>query len=149
MKIILLEKIHKLGDLGDMVDVKPGYGRNYLIPQGRAVSATKDNITKFEAMRAELEKAAAEKLSAAEVRAEKIKDLSITIVAKAVDEGKLFGSVGVREVVEAVGAKGIEIEKKEVILPEGPIHEIGEYEIHVRLHSDIEEPIKLVIEAEK
>jgi large subunit ribosomal protein L9 len=149
MKIILLEKIHNLGNLGDTVDVKPGYGRNYLIPQGKAVPANEENIAKFEARRAELEKAAAEQVAAAKKRAEPLKDLAITIACRALEEGKLFGSVGIREIVEVLEGKGIKVEKKEVILPEGPFHEVGEYEIVIRLHGDVEEKIKVKVEVEK
>lgn len=147
MKVILLEKIHKLGNLGDMVEVKPGYGRNFLIPQGRAVSATKENIAKFEARRAELEKAAVEKLSAAKQRAEKFKGIELTIVRKAIEEGKLFGSIGVRDIVDALVEKGMTVEKREVILPEN-IHEVGEYEIGLLLHSDVKVKIPVKVEAE-
>ncbi|MGD9108634.1 MAG: 50S ribosomal protein L9 [Gammaproteobacteria bacterium] len=147
MKIILLEKVHKLGNLGDTVEVKSGYGRNFLIPQGRAVPATKENIAKFEARRAELEKAAAEKLSEAQQRAEKFKGLALILVRKAIEEGRLFGSVGVRDIVEAIAEKGMTVEKREVILPES-IHEVGEYEIELLLHSDVRVKIPVKVEAE-
>ncbi len=148
MKVILLEKIHNLGDLGDTVNVKPGFGRNFLVPHGKAVPATKENLSEVEARRAELEKAAKEVLSAAEKRAEPFKDVSLAITAKAHDEGKLFGSVGVREIVEALHAKDLDIEKKEVVLHEGPIHEVGEFEVELMFHSDVSVMIKVVIESE-
>ncbi|MGD9152217.1 MAG: 50S ribosomal protein L9 [Gammaproteobacteria bacterium] len=147
MKIILLEKVHKLGNLGDTVEVKSGFGRNFLIPQGKAVPATKENIAKFEARRAELEKAAAEALAAAQQRAEKFKGIELTIVRKAIEEGKLFGSVGARDIVDAFAEKGMTVEKREVILPEN-IHEVGEYEIELLLHSDVKVKIPVKIEAE-
>lgn len=147
MKVILLEKVHKLGNLGDTVEVKSGYGRNFLIPQGKAVPATKANLAEFEAKRVELEKAAAEKLSAAQQRAEKFKGLELTIVRKAIEEGRLFGSVSVRDIVEAIAEKGMTVEKREVILPES-IHEVGEYEIELLLHSDVKIKIPVKIEAE-
>lgn len=148
MKVILLEKIHGLGDLGDTVNVKPGFGRNYLVPYGKAVPATKENLAKVEAKRAELEKFAKEALDAAQKRAEPFKDVSITIVAKAHDEGKLFGSVGVREIVEALHEKELEIEKKEVILPQGPIHQVGESEVELMFHSDVIVMLKVIVESD-
>jgi len=148
MKVILLEKIHKLGNLGDTVVVKPGYGRNFLIPQGKAVPANKENVAKFEARRAELEKVATEKLGEAQKRAEQLQGLSLEIIAQAQEEGKLFGSVGVREIVEAIVEKGFTVEKREVILPHGSIHEIGEYEVEIILHSDVKVtvPVKVIAE---
>jgi len=148
MKVILLEKVHKLGDLGDTVIVKPGLGRNFLIPQGKAVPATKENVAKFKARRAELEKVATEKLAAAQKRAEQLQGLSLTIACQALEEGKLFGSIGVREIVEAIAEKGFTVEKREVILPLGSIHEIGEYEVEILLHTDVKVtlPIKVVAE---
>lgn len=148
MDVILLEKVANLGSLGDKVSVKPGYGRNFLIPQKKAVPATKDNIAKFEAQRAELEKAANEALTAAQARAEQLAQLdAVTIESNAGDEGKLFGSVAPMDIADAVTAAGVAIEKREVLLPEGPIHNVGEYEISIRLHTDVIQPIKLVIEA--
>jgi len=148
MKVILLEKIHNLGKLGDTVDVKPGYGRNYLVPQGKAIPATAENLAKFEERRAELEKAEKDALSVAERRAEQFKELEITITAKALDEGKLFGSVSVREIAEALTAKGIEIEKREINMPLGPIHEIGEYDVEALLHGDVKTTFKVKVDAE-
>lgn len=143
MNVILLEKIHKLGDLGDQVKVKAGYGRNYLIPYGKAVPATKPNIEAFEARRAELEKAAAERLQQAQTRGEALADTSVTIEAKAGEEGKLFGSIGVRDIADAVTANGAEIEKSEVLLPEGPIRATGEYQVGLQLHTDVQVTINL------
>ena len=148
MKVILLEKVHNLGELGDTVNVKPGFGRNYLIPYGKALPATKDNLAEVEVRRAELEKVAKEVLDAAQKRAEPFKDVAITIVAKAHDEGKLFGSVGVREIVEMLHEKNLEIEKKEVILPQGPIHSVGESEVELVFHGDVIVMLKVVVESE-
>jgi len=149
MKIILLEKIHNLGGLGDTVNVKAGYGRNYLIPQGRAVRVTKENVAKFEARRAELEKAESESLAAAQKRAEQLKDLILTIACKTHEESKLFGSVGVKEIVDAIAEKGMAVEKREVNMPEGLIHEIGEYSVEILLHGDVKAIIKVKVEEEQ
>lgn len=149
MQVILLEKIGRLGNIGDQVDVKPGYGRNFLIPQGMAVPATKSNIAEFEARRADLEKASADKLTAAQGRASAIEKIEVvTITANASDEGKLFGSVGTREIADAVIAAGEEINKSEVILPDGALRETGEFDITLQLHTDVQAIVKLVIEAE-
>ncbi len=137
MDIILLEKVSGLGNLGDKVRVKGGFGRNFLIPYGKAVSATADNVAKFEAQRAELEKGAAERLVAAQARAEKLAGLKVTISANAGDEGKLFGSIGTRDVADAVTAAGQDLGKHEVRMPNGVIRAIGDYEIDVQLHSDV------------
>ena len=138
MEVILLENIGNLGELGDKVDVKAGFGRNYLIPKGKAVPATESNIAEFEARRAELEAAAAKTLAEAEARAEKINALGlITIAANAGEEGKLFGSVGTRDIADAVTAAGCEVDKAEVRLPEGPLRDLGEYEIAIQVHGDI------------
>ncbi len=148
MQIILLEKVANLGDLGDQVNVKAGYGRNYLIPQKKAVSATKANIEKFEARRAELEKAAAEAVAAAQTRADKVAEIgTVTMARNASDEGKLFGSVGPADIAEALTEAGADIEKREVIMPEGALHTIGEFEVSVRTHTDVTQALKLVIEA--
>ena len=149
MDVILLESIGKLGDLGDKVTVKAGYGRNFLIPQGKAVAATEDNVAKFEARRAELEAAAAEAVAAAEVRAGRVEELGlVTITAVAGEEGKLFGSVGTRDIAEAATAAGVELEKAEVRLPEGALREVGEYDVDVHLHADVDAILKLAIVAE-
>ncbi|HET8850492.1 MAG: 50S ribosomal protein L9 [Marinobacter sp. 34-60-7] len=148
MEVILLEKVANLGSLGDKVKVKSGYGRNFLLPYGKAVPATADNVKAFEARRAELEKAAADKLAAAQARAEALEGASVTISSKAGEEGKLFGSIGVRDIADAVSANGTAIEKSEVRLPEGPIRVTGEYEIELQLHTDVEVTIKLAVVAE-
>ncbi len=149
MDVILLEKVSNLGDLGDKVAVRPGYGRNFLIPSGKAVPATAVNIEKFEARRAELEKAAAEQLAAAQARATKVAELGVvTLRCKAGDEGKLFGSVSTADVADALNAAGAEVEKREVTMPEGPLRHIGEYSLEVIFHSDVSETIQVVIEAE-
>lgn len=148
MELILLEKVQNLGDLGEKVTVKPGYGRNYLLPQGKAVPATAENVAKFEAHRAELEKAAQEKLSDAERRAAGLADLEITVTANASDEGKLYGSIGPREIANALAEAGHEIEKSEVIMGEGPLRFTGEFEVHLQLHADVESIIKVIIESE-
>ena len=146
MDVILLEKIGNLGDLGDKVTVKPGYGRNFLIPQGKAVPATRDNVEKFEARRAELEAAAAETLAAAEVRAGQLQELGvITITANAGEEGKLFGSIGTRDIADAVTSAGVEVSKAEVRMPEGALREVGEYQVELHLHSDVDLAIEVHI----
>ena len=148
MEIILLEKVINIGELGEKIKVKDGYARNFLIPKGKAVRATKENIEKFEARRAELEKIAAEKINAAQQRAEKLKDLTIVLTRKAQEEGKLFGSVTIRDIAEALAEKSIEVEKREIIMPENSINMIGEYEINVQLHSDVKAIIKVEVKAE-
>ena len=148
MEVILLEKVGKLGNVGDKVAVKAGFGRNFLIPQGKALPATEGNVAEFEARRAELEAAAADKKSAAEARAEKLAELTVTIAANAGDEGKLFGSIGTRDIAEAITAAGVEVSKAEVRLPEGALRELGEYDIDVQLHSEVTQAVKLVVEAE-
>lgn len=137
MQVILLEKVRNLGSVGDKVNVKPGFGRNFLIPNGKAVFATEANIAKFEARRAELEAAAAEKLGQAKARAEKFQDMKIVIQARAAEEGKLFGSIGIREIAKALADKGQKVEKSEIILSEGAIRKTGEYPITLQLHSDV------------
>ena len=148
MELILLEKVLNLGDLGDKVDVKPGYGRNYLVPQGKAVPATKANIAAFEERRAELEKAAMKKLSSAEGRLGALEGFEITLQANASEEGKLYGSIGPREMADAVTQAGPNLEKAEVIMGEGPIRYTGEHEVLVHLHADVETTIKVTVEAE-
>jgi large subunit ribosomal protein L9 len=146
MQIILLDKIANLGGLGDKVTVKSGYARNFLFPQGKAVPATKVNVEKFEARRAELEAKIAEQHSAAQARADKIAALGeVTIASPAGDEGKLFGSVGTRDIAAAITAAGVEVTKSEVKLPVGTLREVGEFEIDLQIHSDVTATIKLVI----
>jgi len=147
MQVILLERIGNLGNLGDEVAVKNGYGRNFLIPQGKAVRATKENREMFEARRAELEAQAKARLDGAEGRAAALEDVSVTITARA-DEGKLYGSVGPREVSEALAAAGHEIAIAEIKMPLGAIREVGEFEVDVQLHSDVTTTVGLVIVAE-
>ncbi|MCZ4700121.1 50S ribosomal protein L9 [Legionella pneumophila] len=137
MEVILLEKVRNLGNLGDKVHVKSGYGRNYLIPQNKAVFATEQNIELFEKRRAELEKKALQALANAEQRAAKLNDTTIVISAMASDEGKLYGSVGVNEIKDALIEKQIEISKREIVMPEGPLHSIGNYVVEVHVHSDV------------
>jgi large subunit ribosomal protein L9 len=148
MEIILLEKIPNLGTLGDKVTVRPGYGRNFLIPQGKAVVATAEKIKQFEERRADLEKKAADALAAAEARAATIAALSVTIPHKAGDEGRLYGSIGTRDIADAVTAKGIAVEKHEVRLPNGAIRQVGEYAIGIQLHGDVTASLALTIVAE-
>lgn len=148
MEIILLEKIENLGAMGDRVKVRPGYGRNYLVPKGKAKPATPENIAAFEAMRADLEQAAAEALAAAEARRDKLEGMSITIAANAGDEGKLFGSVGTTDIADAITAQGVEVDRHEVRLPNGVFRQTGEYDVQVHLHSDVNATIKLEITPE-
>jgi len=148
MEVILLEKIGNLGNLGDKVSVKPGYGRNYLIPYGKAVFATEQNLADFESRRAELEKAAADAKGAAQTRAQTLEGKVVVIKAKSSEEGKLFGSVGPREIADALSAEGTEAEKREVRMPEGAIRQVGEYDIDLQLHSDVSVTIKVDIQPE-
>jgi large subunit ribosomal protein L9 len=149
VEVILLEKIRNLGILGDKVKVKPGFARNYLIPQGKAVFANEDNIVKFEQRRAELEKLAAGKQKESFVRQDTINALGVvTIVAKAGDEGKLFGSIGTRDIADAINKTEVLVEKREVRLPEGPLRTLGEHEITIELESDILATIKVNIVSE-
>jgi large subunit ribosomal protein L9 len=148
MEVILLEKIEHLGAMGDRVRVKPGYGRNFLIPQGKAAAATAENIAEFEARRAELEQAAAKALAAAQARRDQLAGLIIRLSAKAGDEGKLFGSVGTVDIAHAVTAAGVGVERHEIRLPNGPLRQVGEHAVQLHLHTDVNVEIKLVIEAE-
>jgi large subunit ribosomal protein L9 len=148
MELILLEKVKNLGALGDKVKVRPGYGRNYLVPQGKAVAATKANLETFEKTRSEYEAKAAKLLADAEARAAKFTDAETTIPANASPEGKLFGSVGPRDIAEAFTAQGLALEKSEVIMPEGSIHNVGDYEVEVVLHADVKAPVKIHVVAE-
>ena len=149
MEVILLEKLGKLGNIGDIANVKAGYGRNYLIPQGKALFATAANLEEFETRRADLEAAAANKMEKAQIRASKLAEIeTVTIAANAGDEGKLFGSVGTREIEEAVNNAGGEISKSEINLPEGAIRNIGEFSVEVQLHTDVTQSITVVVEAE-
>ena len=149
MEVILLEKIANLGALGDRVTVKAGSGRNYLIPQAKAVAATADNIEAFESRRAELEKEAAQILSAAEARATAVAALELTISANAGEEGKLFGSVGARDIAQAAADAGVELDRSEIRLPDGPVREVGEYAIEVGLHPEVETSLKVIVVPEE
>ena len=148
MEIILLEKIANLGAMGEKVNVKPGFGRNYLIPQGKAAPATAANIAEYEARRAELETAAAEALAAAEARRELLVEKMITIISKAGDEGKLFGSVGTADIAEVITEQLVLVERHEVRLPDGAFRVLGEHDVQLQLHTDVAVIVKLLIEAE-
>jgi large subunit ribosomal protein L9 len=149
MEVILLDKIAKLGGLGDKVSVKSGYARNYLLPKGKAVFASAANVEHFEARRAELEAKLADVLATAEARAAKIVELAeVTIASKAGDEGKLFGSIGTRDIADAITEAGVEVAKAEVRLPLGAIRETGEFEIAIHLHTDVDSSIKVIVIAE-
>jgi large subunit ribosomal protein L9 len=148
MEIILLEKIANLGAKGEKVNVKPGYGRNYLIPQGKAAPATAENVAEYEARRADLEKAAAETLAAAETRRDALLDKVITIASKAGDEGKLFGSIGTADIASVISEQLVAVERNEVRLPDGAFRTIGEHDVQIQLHTDVNVVVKLIIEAE-
>ncbi|MAX34017.1 LSU ribosomal protein L9P [Onishia taeanensis] len=148
MEVILLDNIGKLGGLGDKVTVKPGYGRNYLMPYGLAVPATKENLEAFQAQRAELEAQAAERKAEAEARAEQLADIELSLVAKAGEDGKLFGSIGPRDLAEAIAQAGIDLAKSEVRMPEGPLRRTGEYDIDLQLHAEVASSVRVVIVAE-
>ncbi len=146
MDVILLEKVGKLGNIGDKVSVKAGFGRNFLIPQGKAIFATAANLVEFEARRAELERVALGKLGAAQSKAEKLEEMaSVIITAVAGEEGKLFGSVGPRDVADACTAAGIELTKSEVKMPLGAIRDLGEHEVNIQLHSDVSVAINVIV----
>lgn len=150
MQLILLEKVTNLGNLGDTVKVKSGYGRNFLVPQGKAVYATKKNITHFAERKGELEAKAQAVLEQAKKRAAAVLALTnIVIKAHAGDEGKLYGSVGSREISDAVSTMGVELAKKEVLLPNGPLRNVGEHEVALSLHTDVELTIKFTIVGEE
>ena len=149
MQVILLENIRNLGELGDSVSVANGYGRNFLLPKGKAVPATKDNVEKFEARRAELEKKAADILAAAQAKAAQIAELSVSIEAHSGDEGKLFGSVGTKDIADAISSAGVAVEKHEVRLPTGALRNTGEFEISIHLHSNVNAVLKLTVVAQE
>lgn len=149
MEVILFEKIDRLGSIGDLVNVKAGFARNFLLPQGKAKVATEANKAEIESRRAEFEKLAAETLVAAEKRREQIEALSISITAKSGTEGKLFGSIGNIDIAGAITAAGVEVEKRDVRLPEGPIRQAGEYEITLHLHTDVDAVAKITIIGEE
>ena len=149
MELILLEKVKNLGDLGDTVKVKPGYGRNFLLPQGKALAATPDNVKVFEARKAELVKKAGDSLNAAKARAEKFAGKTLVIKALTAEEGKLYGSVGPSDVVRAAKEAGFEIKRAEVDMPTGPIRQLGTYPVTLRLHTEVEATVTVSIEEEK
>jgi large subunit ribosomal protein L9 len=149
MEIILLQKVANLGNIGDRVKVKSGFGRNYLLPQGKATVATPGNVARFEARRAELEKAAHEQMSSAEQRAEQLKEFKLVITSKAGTEGKLFGSIGTADIAEAATRAGIKIERSEVRLPNGALRTIGDHSVVLHLHADIDVPLAVTIVAEE
>ncbi len=149
MQVILLDKIAHLGNVGDQVEVKAGFARNFLIPQGKAVMATKENIAHFEARRAELEAKAAEKLTVAQKRADEINALGvITITSMAGEDGRLFGSIGARDISDAVTKAGVALEKSEVRLGEGPLRALGEFDVKAQLHAEVTVTLKIVVVAE-
>ncbi|MBS0378732.1 MAG: 50S ribosomal protein L9 [Proteobacteria bacterium] len=149
MDVILLQKVANLGNIGDRVKVRSGYGRNFLLPQGKATLATADNVARFEARRAELEKAAREHLSSAEERAGAFKDYKLVIRAKAGTEGKLFGSIGTADIAEAATREGFKVERSEVRLPNGSLRTVGEHVVALHLHADIDVPLQVTIVAEE
>ena len=148
MNIILLDKIANLGGLGDQVTVKSGYARNFLFPQGKAVPATKVNIEQFETRRADLEAQATTKLAEAQARKEKIEEIELSAAVNAGDEGKLFGSLGNRDIAEMASSAGVELAKSEVLLPDGPLRQVGEYDITIRLHPEVQAVLKMHVVAE-
>ncbi|MCX7122254.1 MAG: 50S ribosomal protein L9 [Gammaproteobacteria bacterium] len=148
MQVILREKIRKLGNLGELVNVKPGYARNFLIPGKKGMMATKANLARFEAERAELERLAQETLDGAQTRSNQLQALVISLSASAGEGGKLFGSIGTRDIADAITKAGVEVHKHEIRMPNGVIRQTGEYEISVHLHTDIDTPIKISITAE-
>ena len=149
MEIILLQKVANLGNIGDRVKVKAGYGRNFLLPQGKATLATADNIAKFEARRSELEQAAGEELGKAQSRAKKLEGFKLSLTAKAGGEGKLFGSVGTSDIAEATRKAGFDVERSEVRLPHGPIRQAGEHVVQLHLHTDVTVDLPVTIVAEE
>ena len=149
MEVILLQKVANLGNIGDRVKVRSGFGRNFLLPQGKATLATVDNVARFEARRAELEKVAREQLQSADERAAAMKDFKLTITAKAGTEGKLFGSIGTSDIAEACTQAGFKVERSEVRLPAGALRTVGEHMVSLHLHADIDVPVTVSIVAEE
>ena len=149
MEVILLQKVANLGNIGDRVKVRSGFGRNFLLPQGKATLATPDNVARFEARRVELERLAREHFSSAEERAGGLKDYKLTIRAKAGTEGKLFGSIGTSDIAEACTREGFKVERSEVRLPNGPLRMVGEHSVNLHLHADIDVPLHVTIVAEE
>jgi large subunit ribosomal protein L9 len=149
MEVILLQKVANLGNIGDRVKVRSGYGRNFLLPEGKATLATPDNVARFEARRSELERLAREHLTSAQDRAEALKEFKLTIHAKAGTEGKLFGSIGTADIAEASTREGFKVERSEVRLPAGPLRMVGEHTVSVHLHADVDVPLHITIVAEE
>ena len=149
MEVILLQKVANLGNIGDRVKVRSGFGRNFLLPQGKATLATPDNIARFEARRAELERMAREHLSSAEERATALKDFKLTIHAKAGTEGKLFGSIGTSDIAEELTRANFKVERSEVRMPHGPLRMLGEHTVNLHLHADVDVPLQVTIVAEE
>jgi len=149
MEVILLQKVANLGNIGDRVKVRSGYGRNFLLPEGKATLATPDNVARFEARRSELERLAREHLTSAQDRAEALKEFKLTIRAKAGTEGKLFGSIGTADIAEASTREGFKVERSEVRLPAGPLRMVGEHTVSVHLHADVDVPLHITIVAEE
>jgi len=149
MEVILLQKVANLGNIGDRVKVRSGFGRNFLLPQGKATLATADNIARFEARRTELERLAREHLSSAEERAAAMKDFKLTIPAKAGTEGKLFGSIGTSDIAEACQKQGFKIERSEVRMPNGPLRTVGDHIVNLHLHADVDVSLAVSIVAEE
>ena len=145
MEVILLEKIDNLGDIGARVKVKPGYGRNFLLPQGKATLATPENVAKFETMRADLERKASDSLTAAQARAEQLTGMQLNLSAKAGTEGKLFGSIGTIDIAEACTRAGVPVDRSEVRLPDGPIRVLGEHHVEIHLHADVNVPLTVTV----
>ena len=149
MELVLLQKVKNLGNLGDKVRVKPGYGRNFLIPQGQAVPATEANVAEFEKRRSEYEAKANDVFTAAEARKASLEGAEVTVKANASAEGKLFGSIGPRDIAEAFSAAGKPLNKSEVVMGEGPIRHTGEFEVHVHLHADVHTTVKVTVAADE
>ena len=149
MEVILLQKVANLGNIGDRVKVRSGFGRNFLLPQGKATLATPDNIARFDARRAELERVAREHLSSAEERSAAMKDFKLTVHAKAGTEGKLFGSIGTSDIAEELNRAGFQVERSEVRLPHGPLRMVGEHTVNLHLHADVDVPVQVTIVAEE
>ncbi len=148
MEVILFETVQNLGSIGDTVNVKPGFARNYLIPQGKAMPATREALAAVEARRADLDRQDLQARDAAQAKAEKLEGMSVTVARKAGEEGKLFGSVGTADLVQVIAESGVEVTRHEVLLPEGPLRQVGEYDIQIRLHTDVQTQIKVEVVGE-
>ena len=148
MEVILFETVQNLGSVGDTVNVKPGFARNYLIPQGKAVPATEEAMAAVEARRAELEQQEEQVRAEAQARADQVKDMHVKVTRKAGEEGRLFGSVGAADVAEAIGESGVEVTRHEVLLPNGALRQVGEFDVQIRLHMDVQTEIKVEVVGE-